>query len=76
MSALCNQTMPLGFLEDELGDDLQSLMPGSPFDVLLGNQNVSVLDLSKVQNSTSLKSLVQKWKLVPAPGRISDQGLN
>ena len=49
MSALCNPTLPLGFVDEDLGDDLQGLIPGSPFDILLGNQSSALLDLNKVQ---------------------------
>lgn len=49
MAALCNPTLPLGLGDDEFTDDLQALMPGSPFDLLLGNPGGALLDLSKVR---------------------------
>lgn len=51
MSALCNPTLPLGLGDDEFSDDLQALMPGSPFDLLLGTSGGALLDLSKVTDS-------------------------
>ena len=57
MSALCNSTLPLGLGDEDFADDLQALMPGSPFDLLLGSTGGALLDLSKVGDS--LSSLVQ-----------------
>ena len=45
---MCNPTMPPGLGDEDFADDLQALMPGSPFDLLLGSTSGALLDLSTV----------------------------